>query len=77
MCPGDDKYIINSPTVVSASIDVGNGKYFSVVAENQSPENVYIDSVLLNGEELDRNYILHSEIVAGGELRYVLAESSK
>ena len=73
MCPGDDKYIINSPTVVSASIDVGNGKYFSVVAENQSPENVYIDSVFLNGEELDRNYILHSEIVAGGELRYVLA----
>ena len=47
-----------------------NGAKFTIVAENNSPENVYIQSAELNGQELTRSWLTHAQIVAGGELRF-------
>jgi putative alpha-1,2-mannosidase len=33
---------------------------------------VNVSSLFLNGEKLDRNYITYEEIMAGGELRFVM-----
>lgn len=77
MCPGDSKYILGSPSVVDASIDLGNGKKFRVSTENQNSENVYVQSITLNGVGLDRNYIEHNEVASGGELRFVLGPNPK
>lgn len=49
-----------------------DGKIFKISTENQSPKNVYVQSVTLNGDLLDRNYIEHEEIALGGDLRFVL-----
>lgn len=38
--------------------------------ENNTSENKYIQSIILNGKELSRSHILHSEIMAGGELKF-------
>ena len=46
------------------------GKTFSIVAENNLPENVFIQSAQLNGKEFTRSWLTHSDIVAGGELHF-------
>ncbi len=72
VCPGDDKYELGSPLFDEIEIKLDSkyykGKTFKVVAKNNSAENVYVQKVSLNGQELSRPYILHQEIVNGGEL---------
>ena len=64
-------YVIGSPMVNRAVIqNPANGAKFTIIAENNSPENVYIQSVELNGKELPRSWLTHAQIVAGGELRF-------
>lgn len=64
-------YVLGSPLVNRAVIhNPANGKAFHIVAENNSAENMYVQSVALNGKPLGRSWIAHEEIVAGGELRF-------
>ena len=64
-------YVLGSPMVNRASIhNSSTGKTFSIVAENNSPENVFIQSAQLNGKEFTRSWLTHSDIVAGGELHF-------
>ena len=74
VAPGSNQYVLGSPAVRRAEIDLGGGRSFVVIADNQAPGNVYVDSVRLNGAALDRCYITHDEIVAGGELRFVMSD---
>ncbi len=46
----------------------GNPVYFRIVADNNSPDNRYVQEAFLNGEELPRPWLTHDEITAGGEL---------
>lgn len=70
--PGSTQYAIGSPLFSRASISLENGRTFTVTAENNSRENVYIQSATLNGRPIERNWIDHSEIMAGGELHFVM-----
>jgi predicted alpha-1,2-mannosidase len=70
--PADGKFILGSPLLDRASISLPGGGKFTMVAENNSKENVYTDAVFLNGKKLDRNYITYNEIMAGGELRFIM-----
>jgi len=70
--PADGKFILGSPALDRAAIRTGMGKTFTIVAENNSAENVNVSEVFLNGQKLDRNYITYSEIMAGGELRFIM-----
>lgn len=61
-------YVIGSPLVNRATIrNPMNGKRFTIVAENNSSSNVYIQSATLNGKPLTRSWLSHAEITAGGE----------
>lgn len=70
--PGTTQYALGSPLFGKATINLENGRTFSVEAENNSEENVYIQSATLNGKPLDRNWIDHSEIMEGGILHLVM-----
>ena len=72
VCPGTDEYVIGSPIFRKVTITLENGNKFTIFAENNSPENVYIQSADLNGMELDKNYITYGDINAGGELHLVM-----
>lgn len=71
--PGSDKYDLGSPLVVSANINLENGNVFSIETKNQSPENVYVKKVSLNGKVLNRNYLHHNEIIKGGRLVFYMS----
>jgi predicted alpha-1,2-mannosidase len=72
VCPGSDRYALGSPLVKEAELVLENGKTFRVKAVNQSDRNIYVDRVLLNGKELDRLYLTHSEILSGGEVVFYM-----
>ncbi len=70
--PGSGEYAIGRPFVDQASLNLPNGHRFTVSAEGLSDANPYVGKVTLNGRALDRSYITHAEILAGGELRFVM-----
>lgn len=74
--PDSGVYAIGSPVVTKATLRLDRKKYggrtFKVVAENNRPENVYIQSATLNGQPLLRPWIRHEEIVSGGTLKFVM-----
>lgn len=55
-----------------AVVGLGGGKRFTMVAENLSPENLYVQSARLNGEPYDQAYLRHEDLVAGGTLTFVM-----
>jgi predicted alpha-1,2-mannosidase len=64
-------YVIGSPLVNRATIrNSPKGTAFTIIAENNSDENVYIQRAQLNGKELTRSWFTHADILAGGELRF-------
>lgn len=70
--PGSLEYVIGRPFVDRAALNLPNGKRFTVVTEGLSDANFYVGKVLLNGKVLPRTYLRHDEIMAGGELRFVM-----
>lgn len=72
--PGSGEYTIGSPFFSSIKIQLPNGKTFSVIAKDCSKKNKYIQSATLNGNELNRPFISHSDIIDGGKLHLVMGE---
>lgn len=66
--PAIPDYIIGSPIFDEATIHLGNGKDFVIVAENNSTKNIYIQSATLNGRPLNKPWFSHSDIANGGKL---------
>ncbi|MFI3268124.1 MAG: GH92 family glycosyl hydrolase [Rikenellaceae bacterium] len=72
VCPVDGEYVIGSPLFGEVKFEQENGNVFTILAENNSPENVYIQSVTLNGEPFDLTYLTHKQINEGGELKFIM-----
>ena len=67
--PASKQYVLGVPMVDAAEIDVEGG-IFRIERVGYSQEKRYVQSVELNGKALDRYYITHEEIIAGGTLKF-------
>lgn len=70
VCPGTDQYVLGSPVFRKTTITLENGKKFIIEADDNSSENVYINTAKLNGVEYTKNYIRYQDIVEGGVLKF-------
>jgi putative alpha-1,2-mannosidase len=70
--PAGGKYVFGSPLFNEATLHVGKGKTFRIVAHNNSPENIYIQSARLNGKPYTRSYLLFRDLMRGGTLEFVM-----
>lgn len=68
VCPASPYYILGSPSLPRVAIRLENGNTFTIIAENASPENVYIQKATLNGNDYNKNYITHHNITSGATL---------
>jgi len=68
--PASGAYVIGSPAVDKAVIQTPSGKPFTIIALNNSPENIYVQRITLNGKEYTKSYLLHTDIVKGGTLQF-------
>ncbi|MEP2937456.1 MAG: GH92 family glycosyl hydrolase [Gilvibacter sp.] len=72
--PGSNQYIIGAPNLKKATINLEDGKAFTITANNLSTDNIYIQNVELNGKALGRSYIFHDEVIAGGNLVFTMGD---
>jgi predicted alpha-1,2-mannosidase len=74
VCPGSPVYEIGSPIFAKSAIWLGNGKFFTILANNVSARNKYIQSARLNGKPLNQAWFPHSAIANGGTLILEMGE---
>ncbi|MBQ0057851.1 MAG: GH92 family glycosyl hydrolase [Bacteroidales bacterium] len=74
VCPGSTDYALGSPVFPKVDINLENGKTFTIIADNASPQNIFVESVTLNGQPLTKPFITHSDIMDGGVLHFVMTD---
>lgn len=72
--PANGVYAIGSPVLKSASMTLTNGKIFSMSVKNHGKENIYIQSVRLNGESYSKSYITQNDIMNGSTLEFTMGK---
>lgn len=70
--PAGGAYVIGSPMFDEAVLHLAAGRDFKVTVSNNSEENKYVQAVYLHGKKYDKSFILHSDIVKGGEMKIVM-----
>ena len=70
--PGIPTYDIGSPVFDKITIHLKNGKSFLITAGNNSHDNKYVQSIRLNGKELDQVWFRHIDLAAGGKLELTM-----
>lgn len=70
--PVGGRFVIGSPLFDKATVNVGAGKTFTVVAKNNSDKNIYVQSARLNGKTLKNSYVDFNDIRHGGTLELVM-----
>ncbi len=75
VAPAGGVYLFGSPLMDKITMRVGKDKQFTIVANNNSAENKYIQSVSLNGQPYSKSYILHQDIADGGLLEFEMGNS--
>ncbi len=70
--PSSPDYILGSPIFDEATIHMGNGHDLTITAQQNSAENMYIQSATLNGKPWNKPWFSHADIAAGGRLMLVM-----
>lgn len=72
---GSPTYVIGSPLFTRAVVRMDNGKSLVVNAPSNSPSNVYVQSLSVNGTPWDKVYIPHSVLADGAVLDFRMGSS--
>lgn len=72
--PGSDIYVTGTPLFDQAVIHFENGNSLTISRENYIVGNSYVGSIILNGQELNRNYLYHHELLSGGNLVFKMQD---
>ena len=72
VCPGSNYYAFGSPTLKKAVISLAGNKTFTMIAENLTEQNIYIQKVMLNGKARNSPYFPYDELKNGGELIFTM-----
>ncbi len=72
--PAEGRYQLGSPLFDRVTVRTGPDRKFTVTANKETPDHIYVTKALLNGKELDRSWITHEEIMQGGSLEFVLTD---
>lgn len=73
VAPCGGVYVIGSPVVEEATLNIGEGKTFTIRTHGNSDKNIYVKEVRLNGKPYPYSYIRHADIMAGGTLDFYMA----
>ncbi|MCE8598714.1 GH92 family glycosyl hydrolase [Bacteroides fragilis] len=70
VCPGTDEYVLGAPLFKKATLHFENGNNLVIDAPDNSKENLYIESLRMNGKESSRSYLKHDDLLKGGILEF-------
>jgi predicted alpha-1,2-mannosidase len=72
VCPAGDYYVIGAPQLPKVVMHLSNGKDFTMTAENISGQNIYVQSVKVNGKNWDSPFLPYEELKNGGSIDFVM-----
>ena len=75
--PGAGHYALGSPLIKNARLELANQKTLNIVVENQSPQNIYVQEVTINGKLIVDGNLKHKDIMNGGTLRFKMDRTPK
>ncbi len=76
VCPGQLQYAIGTPQFKKVTINLENGKKFVIRTENHSENNFYVLSAKLNGAQSNKCYLMHPDIMNGGEMVFKMSPAA-
>ena len=74
VCPGTDEYVFGSPSFKKITLNLENGKTFSINSPENSSENIFVNKIKLNNKNYKLNFIKHQDILNGGELDFKMSK---
>lgn len=72
--PADGRYIIGSPLLDECTLKLAGNKEFRIRTIRKSPEDIYIQSVTLNGKKHKDFFITHQDIMNGGTMVFKMSK---
>jgi predicted alpha-1,2-mannosidase len=70
VCPGSGEYVLGTPYFDQVTLHLPHDRRLTITAHNNSHDNRYIETMKVNGQLYDRNYLTHSSIIQGGTIDY-------
>lgn len=68
VAPGTNQYVLGSPLFKKITLNLNNGKTFTINAANNNMENFYVNAAKLNNKTYTKNFLTHTDITNGGTL---------
>ena len=75
--PVSGTYEIGTPLFPEMQLHLANGKTFTVLAPNVSKENIYIQSIKINGQPYNQTYVTHEQIMSGSTVEFEMGKSPR
>ena len=71
------RYEIGTPLFPEIKLHLANGKTFTVLAPNVNKENIYIQSIKVDGQPYDKTYLTHEQIMSGATVEFEMSNTPK
>ena len=75
--PSDGVFVFGSPCFKKVEVKVRGGNTFTVEAPNNSKENIYIQSIKIDGKPYDKTYLTHEQIMSGATVEFEMSNTPK
>ena len=70
VCPGAGEYVLGAPYFDEMTLHLENGRTVSIKANDNTDDNCYVNSLMLNGKPYSKNYIKRSDLMQGAQFVY-------
>ncbi|MDE6347876.1 MAG: GH92 family glycosyl hydrolase [Bacteroides sp.] len=75
VCPGTDQYVLGAPYLPYLKLELPNGKTLEIKAPGVSDRKRYVQSLRINGQEYDKTYVTHDDLLQGGVWEFKMSAS--
>jgi predicted alpha-1,2-mannosidase len=75
VCPGTDQYVLGTPLFRKMTINLDNGKKIVLNSPSNSDENRFVQSLQFNGQNWDKNWVSHFDLMKGATLNFTMGTS--
>jgi len=72
VCPGSDYYVIGAPQIPEAVVHLSNGRKIKMKADNLSDENIYVQSVKVNGKDVESPFLRYETLKRGASIVFTM-----
>lgn len=73
VCPGTDQYVIGSPLIRKAVLNLENGNKVEISAPSNGSRNRYIAEMRLNGKKYGMNYVSYGDLKKGAKIDFLMS----